>query len=158
MNKCRSRGFTLIELLIFIVVVSVGLASVLSVIDTVVKSSADPMLKKQSTAIAGTLLEEILAKAWSDPSGGTNGTSTCSLAAGSNRSIWTNVCDYNGYTSNGVYDSSGVPSSTLYQYRVSPSVSVSSVVINGSTLKKVVVSVTDPLGGVTQLTGYRGDY
>ena len=48
----RHRGFTLVELLIFIVVVGAGLAGILSVMDTSVKSSADPMVRKQAIAIA----------------------------------------------------------------------------------------------------------
>ena len=61
------RGFTLIELIIFIVVVAAGLAGILSVMNTVVKSSADPMIRKQTIAIAESLLEEILLKEYCDP-------------------------------------------------------------------------------------------
>ena len=67
MTRSRHRGFTLIELIIFIVVVSAGLAGILSVMNTVVKSSADPMVRKQSIAIAESLLEEILLKNYNDP-------------------------------------------------------------------------------------------
>ena len=61
------RGFTLIELIIFIVVVAAGLAGILSVMNTVVKSSADPMIRKQTVAIAESRWEEILLKEYSDP-------------------------------------------------------------------------------------------
>ena len=56
------RGFTLIELIIFIVIVGVAMAGILSVFNTSVKSSADPMVRKQTIAIAESLLEEILQK------------------------------------------------------------------------------------------------
>ena len=52
MNKRYARGFTLIELIIFIVVISVGLAGIMVVINTVVASSADPLIRKQSVSIA----------------------------------------------------------------------------------------------------------
>ena len=52
-------GITLVELLIFIVIVSVGLAGVLTVYNTVVRRSADPLIAKQMTAIAEALLEEV---------------------------------------------------------------------------------------------------
>ena len=52
MNKYGQRGFTLIEVIIFIVVVAAGLAGILSVSNTVVKSSADPVVRKQTIAIA----------------------------------------------------------------------------------------------------------
>jgi len=61
------RGFTLIELIIFIVVVGAGLAGILSVSTTAIKSSADPMIRKQTIAIAESMLEEILLKEYCDP-------------------------------------------------------------------------------------------
>jgi len=53
------RGISLIELIMFIVIVSVALAGILLVMDTVTKSSADPLIHKQSLAIAESLLEEV---------------------------------------------------------------------------------------------------
>lgn len=52
-------GITLVELLVFIVIVSVGLAGVLAVFNTVVRRSADPLIAKQMIAIAEALLEEV---------------------------------------------------------------------------------------------------
>ena len=54
------KGFTLIELVIFIVIVSVALAGVLTVLNITAKSSADPMVRKQALAIAEALLEEVM--------------------------------------------------------------------------------------------------
>jgi len=67
MTRLRQRGFTLIELIIFIVVVAAGLAGILSVMNSVVKSSADPMVRKQAMALADSILEEILLKSYCDP-------------------------------------------------------------------------------------------
>jgi MSHA pilin protein MshD len=53
------RGISLIELILFIVIVSVGLVGILSVMTVTSKSSANPILLKQATAIAESLLEEI---------------------------------------------------------------------------------------------------
>ena len=61
------RGMTLIELLVFIVVVSLGLAGVLTVFNQVVRHSADPLVAKQALAVADALLEEILLKDFCDP-------------------------------------------------------------------------------------------
>ena len=44
------------ELLIFIVVVGAGLAGILSVMNTSVASSADPIVRKQAIAIAESVL------------------------------------------------------------------------------------------------------
>lgn len=67
MTRHRHRGFTLIELIIFIVVISAGLAGILSVMNTVVGSSADPMVRKQAAVAAESILEEIMLKAYCDP-------------------------------------------------------------------------------------------
>jgi len=57
--RAPASGITLVELLVFIVVVSVGLAGILAVYNTVVQRSADPLITKQMTAIAEALLEEV---------------------------------------------------------------------------------------------------
>lgn len=54
-----SKGFTLIELVMFIVIVGAALAGVLSAFSTTVRSSADPMIRKQMVAIAEALMSEI---------------------------------------------------------------------------------------------------
>lgn len=159
MTNRHQRGFTLIELIIFIVIVGVGVAGVLSVFTTSVKSSADPMVRKQALAIAESLLEEILLKDFVDPNGGTNGVSTCTLAAGTNRSLWDDVCDYNTYTSTGIIrDVQGNAVASLANYSVLPAVAVTTVAVGGVNLKRVVVSVTDTQSNVISITGYRGDY
>ena len=53
------HGMTLIELIMFIVIVSVGVAGILVVLNTAVKGSADPLIRKQMLAIAESLLEEV---------------------------------------------------------------------------------------------------
>ncbi len=65
----RQRGLTLIELIVFIVIVGVALAGVLTVLNVTTKSSADPMIRKQMLAIAEALLEEIQSQpfTWCDP-------------------------------------------------------------------------------------------
>ena len=62
MNKSQQRGFTLIELIVYIVVVTFALAGILSVMNVVVKNSADPMVRKQAIVLAESILEEILQK------------------------------------------------------------------------------------------------
>jgi MSHA pilin protein MshD len=153
-TRLPQRGFTLIELIIFIVVVSIGMAGILGVMNTSVKSSADPMVRKQAFAIAESLLEEIVQKEYAKPSGSTVvGYPT----AGWNRALFDCVQDYNGYTVSGVTDAAGNPVTALAAYSVFPAVAVSDFPINGQSVKKVVVSVTGPQG-VVALTGYRGSY
>ena len=145
----RQRGFTLIELIIFIVVVGVGVAGILSVYTNTIRNSADPMIRKQALAIAESFMEEITAKEYANPPGGYAGTS---------RVLWDDVDDYNGYTSTGVTDALGASVAGLGGYNVFPAVAVTTVTVSGATYKQIVVSVTDTQGNVITLTGFRGNY
>ncbi len=155
----RLRGFTLLEVIVFIVVVGAGLAGILSVMNTTVKSSADPMVVKQKLAIAESLLEEILLKEFVKPSGST----VQGYAAGGSRVLFDCVDDYNGYTTTtGVVDGQGTAVPSLSQYNVrtqagTAGVVVAQVTVNGSVLRQVTVTVTGPGGDIT-LTGHRGNY
>lgn len=148
MTSSRQHGFTLIELIIFIVVVSAGLAGILSVMNTVVKSSADPMVRKQTIAIAESLLEEILLKDYANPAGGDTGTV---------RALFDDVDQYAGYASTGIKDPLGVDVPSLGSYNISPAVTVGTTTLGALTVKVVTVSVTGPQGMIS-LTGYRGNY
>jgi len=52
-------GATLIELIVFIIIVSVALAGVISVLNVTTRASGDPLRRKQALAIAEGLLEEV---------------------------------------------------------------------------------------------------
>jgi MSHA pilin protein MshD len=55
----RQRGVTLIELILFIVIVSIGLAGIIAVMNITTRGSADPVRRKQALIIAEGLLEEV---------------------------------------------------------------------------------------------------
>ncbi len=152
MTSPRQRGFTLIELIIFIVVVAAGLAGILSVMNTVVKSSADPMIRKQTIAIAESLLQEILLKDYAKPTG-----STAAAYPTGTRNLFDCVDDYNNYvTAGGIVqpDAAATLVSGLGSYNISPKVVVTTTTLNSVAVKQVVVSVTGPQGTLS-LTGYR---
>ncbi len=150
MNEKRHAGFTLIELIIFIVVVGVGLTGILLVMNTVVKSSADPMARKQTIAIAESLLEEILLKEYDNPVGG---------YSGAVRAQFDDVGDYAGYTTTtGIVDLLGTPVAGLGNYNVAPPMTVAATAdLTGVAARKITVSVTGP-GGTLTLSGYRSNY
>lgn len=163
-TRRHSRGFSLIEVIIFIVVVSVGLVGILLVSTTVVRSSSDPMVRKQAIAVAESMLDEITLKEFSDPNGGTNGVTTCNLGAfalaadatNTNRSGWDDVCDYNTYQSvGGIRDIEGNLVLGLGAYTAN--VAVADLVVNGQTLKQITVTVSWA-GDQVVLVGYRGNY
>jgi MSHA pilin protein MshD len=156
----RQRGFTLIELIIFIVVVGVGVAGILSVYTTSIKNSADPLVRKQALAIAESLLEEIVLKDYCDPDTVDRSTNppTCGAhTVEASRSLYDDVDDYHGYTTSSIVDGSGAAVSGLTGYRIEPAVSVTTATLGSLTLKQIVVSVTGPQGAIS-LTGYRGNY
>lgn len=154
------KGFTLIEMVIFIVIVGIGVAGILSVFRTSVASSADPLIRKQTIAIAESLLEEIMLKAYCDPDtvdASTNPPTCGANAVEGSRSQYDDVDDYNGYTSVGITDAQGTTVPSLSAYSVTPAVSVSTATVGGLTVKVITVSVTGPQGTYS-LTGYRGNY
>ena len=70
-SRCANRmashsrpqaGLSLIELIMFVVIVSVGIAGILSVFNLTTQKSADPQIRKQMLAIAEALLEEVALK------------------------------------------------------------------------------------------------
>lgn len=57
--QSSERGISLIELIMFIVIISVALAGILTVMNKVTGHSADTLIRKQALAIAESLLEEV---------------------------------------------------------------------------------------------------
>ena len=164
MNKQRHQsGFTLIEVIIFIVVVSAGLAGILSVSNTVVKSSADPMVRKQAIAIAESVLEEVLQKEYCDPDtvDTTTNPPTCDThTTEGSRALNDDVDDYDTVTQ-ALFNSSsagGWPVA-LDGYTLSIAVSVITTGVGSVALPAKRVQVTVARGGESVvLVGYRGNY
>ncbi|MBI5429723.1 MAG: type II secretion system protein [Nitrosomonadales bacterium] len=124
----------------FIVIVSVALAGLLLVMNTVTRGSADPLIHKQSLAIAESLLEEIELMPFTfcdpdDPAAGlatTVDTTACTAPAGgeaigpeagetrySAATPFDNVNDYHGFdstASGGIKDIAGNPIAALGGY------------------------------------------
>lgn len=149
----RQHGLTLIELIVFIVVVGVGVAGILVVMNTVVKSSADPMVRKQTFAMGDAILEEILAKDYSDPDGTSGETSRITMD---------DVSDYAYF--DGSSSATRILGSQLLGGSTSPlpdtywaSVAVSDVTVSGQVMRLVEVSVHNPQNETYTLRGYRGN-
>ena len=143
-NKLRQKGFTLIELIIFIVIVSVGMAGILSVMNTVTKSSADPMVRKQAMALADAIMEEILLKAYDDPDG-------LPAVVEAGRDTYDDVSDYNGLTKTAFTDLP--PELSGYAIAI---VVAAPAVVSSVNMKRVTVTVSRGNESVT-LSGFRGN-
>ena len=165
-SRCL-RGFTLIELIVFILIVSVGVIGILLVMNVTVKSSADPVVRKQSLAMAEAILDEVLSREFANPAGGYTETAPATCA---NRALYDDVSDYacfDGTThSKEIHGDSTLGSSpiaALAAYRATVVVDATAGAVLGAIpvgqIKKVTVTVTVTGGSETiQLSGYRANY
>lgn len=155
----RRGGFTLIELVIYIVVVSIGLLGILSVFNNAVRGSADPLIRKQVISVAEATLEEVLLKAYSDPSNDCTATTTprCAPNTLTDRVNYNDVSDYGGWDQTGVRtpESSSTVVSGLENYRVR--INVATTTLNGLAAKEITVRVDAGTESIS-LTGYRASY
>ena len=155
----RTGGFTLVEMIVAIVVIGVGLAGVIVAFTTTVRSSADPLIRKQMLSIAEEMLEEALLKPFA-VSGTAPGNVlvACGTAAAA-RSAFDDVSDYNGYATNGICDIDGaaVTGLSAYNLRVAVNAAASLGDVAGGNVKQVTVTVTHGAESLT-LDGWRAGY
>lgn len=187
-RSALQRGISLVELIMFIVIVSIALAGILLVMDTVTKGSADPLIHKQSLAIAESLLEEVelMPFTYCDPDDPTAATATspaeCTVrieSAGldaafapyqaidetrySNTAPFDNVNDYDAFSmsgAGGIKDITGATiSAALNGY--SASINVSNAIlpsVAAGDALLIAVTVTGPDGVGVVVEGIRTRY
>jgi len=154
------HGVSLIEVVLFIVVVSVALVVVLKAFDIANQGSADPVLRRQSLAIAQSLLDEISFKPFGDAAtddiaqGGFAGPYT-----NANRQFFDDVDDYNGFSMNGIRSLDNTAVTGLSNYQVSIAVVAAAFgSVPASAGYRIAVTVTDPSGRQLALEGYRANF
>ncbi|MDK9725777.1 MAG: prepilin-type N-terminal cleavage/methylation domain-containing protein [Sterolibacteriaceae bacterium MAG5] len=157
-HPARQGGITLVELIVFIVIVGVGIAGILAVMNVTVRSSADPVAHKQMVALAEAILEEVMAKDYTPnatyPEPAAN---TCP-----DRSLADDVDDYancNGTASIPGTEPLGASAllGFLADYRAQVTVEAPAA-LEGVTMKRITVTVTGPGGRAFALTAYKADY
>ena len=159
-SRLRQSGLSLIELIMFIIIVSIGLAGILLVMNVTVKSSADPMLRKQAVAMAEAILDEVLAKEYANPALGFVETDF-NFCAG--RPQYDDVGDYNCFDGTpasaiilGSSTLGAAPILALIGYSATVAVAAPAPVASAP-MRQVTVTVTG--GGETiQIIGYRANY
>lgn len=154
MSIDRRAGMTLIELVLAIVIISVGVAGVMAAFSTVVRGSADPLIRKQMLTIADEMMEEIALKPFPV---------TANVApAGCARNTYNDVLDYNGYASpaNTICDIDGTAIASLSGYSVSVSVVADATLtaITAANAYKITVTVLHTGAPNLKLTGWRTWY
>ena len=156
----RQRGFTLVEMIIAIVVIGVGLAGVLAAFNINVRSSADPLVRKQMLAVAEELLEEILLKPYAVTGAAPANVLAACGTAGSIRTAFDDVRDYAGYATTGICDIDGNAVAGLASYNLSVATNAAASLTNGTiavTAIRVAVTVTHGAESLT-LVGWRTNY
>lgn len=153
-NKAQ-RGISLIELILFIVIIGIALATLLSVLNVTTQASVDPLLRKQALSIAESLLEEVQLHDFANPAGGFTGAVTQA-----NRALFDDVMDYNGFATTGIYsaDGSGTGITGLADYNVSVTVTPIAWVAVAGDAVQITVTTTMPNGQMLQAVGYRMNY
>jgi type II secretory pathway pseudopilin PulG len=140
MTRGRNSGVTLIELVIAITLISMTAATIVGLLSFMSRGSAEGMVATQSAQIASAYLKRILAEEF--------------------RGTTDDITPYNGDVYLGVEDALGNPVVGLENYRVAvtvsrPTLSAGTDSVSGNDTRLVTVAVTDPIGGVTRLSGVR---
>lgn len=131
--RLPARGFTLVETIMAIVIISVGLAGVLSVFNVNVRHSVDPVVRKQLLAVAEEMLEEIALRPYAGP--------TLETSTACERDHFDDVADYHGYPANGeVCDVAGDAITELAGYELAVSVTAGN--LEGVPGRRIEVTVT----------------
>ena len=173
---CGQTGVSLVELIMFIVILGVGLAGILSVMNLVTSHSADPMIRKQVLSIAEALLEEVELQPFTycDPDDA-NATTAASTAgcAGTPQGItptpatetrygpeqFDNVGDYGGFSMTGIRDITNTSLTGLGAYTASVAITQdgAAFALAAGEVLRIDVTVSSGAENIT-LTGYRFRY
>lgn len=173
-KRLHQTGITLVEVIVFIVIISVGIAGLLGVMNVTTRSSADPMIRKQAVAIAESLMEEIQLQPFTyctlEDTAAPTATSAASCtsvqglgAAGKTRyndnSRFNNVGNYDGFAMAGILDINGAPIGGLGAYNAAVAITQEAQgSIAAADSLRINVTVTPPNGDAITLTGYRFRY
>lgn len=139
--------------MVAISVIAVVLSGTMLVVDTTTRRSAEPLLESQAISIAAAHLEEALSKAYVDPDTG----AVCP-GPESRRDLFDNVCDFDGLDETGARNPFGAAIAGLDGFRIELYVDRSAHLgglADASDVLRVDATVTDPMGRVFRVSGYR---
>lgn len=152
----RQCGATLIELIVAIVIITAAAGTIVALLATMSRNSAEAMVQAQSALIANAYLSEILSRSFTNPSN-PNGQAA-------NRSIAESVDDYPGcLPDNRVRDRNGNLIANFLDYRVSvvitqPGFPNPANVVPANQTRLIQIAVTSPFGDVTRLAGFKASH
>jgi len=155
----RRAGVSLVEAVLSTLVVSIMLVSVLQALGAAAKADQVHANQRVGPALASQLMAEILACPYEDDKHTVFGPENGEVH--SSRFKYDDVDDYNGWSSSTIQDKDGNAISGLTGWSrssvvqwVQPS-NVATVAAAESGLKRIIVTVTDPDGRTSTITGLR---
>ena len=151
----RQAGFTLIEIIVTLVVVGIAAVALLSVFTSNVRGSADPVIQQQAITIAEAYMEEIMLRAYDDPTDPEQGLAGTE-AGESSRDLFDDVQDYNHLGTTQVRDQNNVVIPPLSDYSVT--VTVTAATLNTVAAMLIDIQVDHPAISPLRLNAYRTDY
>jgi MSHA pilin protein MshD len=164
-TRHKQRGISLVELIMFIVIVSVALAGILLVMNTVTRSSADPLIHKQADDPAAGLATTVDTTACTAPVGG----EAIGPEAGETRysaaTPFDNVNDYHGFSmaAGAIMDITNNPIGPAAGYSAAVSITLAGLALApalpaDADALRINVTVTGPDGVPVVVEGIRTRY
>jgi len=147
------RGFTFVELVVATVIFAIAVTGIFSAIIIAIGHSSDPLITHQAVAIAESYLQEILVKNFPN-------SNPCPSSPGANRTVYANVCDYNGL-SQVPTDQTNTPLAGLGNYNVVVNVDSTGTIgtlVAGTEAVRIDIIVTNPAFPGITISAYRTNY
>jgi MSHA pilin protein MshD len=160
-------GISLIELILFIVIISVALAALLSVLNITTQGSVNPLMRKQALSIAESLLEEVELQGFANltvPPVDVLVGGTIATAIQGNRASFKYVQDYDNFATTGIYPADGSLTgvSGLSNYKVNVSIANAGTdfgIATNTDAVRITVTVKDLSDQIIiDAVGYRVNY
>ena len=163
------RGTTLVEVIIFVLIVSIAVVAIINTLSVVVRQSGDPLIVRQTLAVAESLIQEIDNQPYhqKDPYNPTGPDDAIGPEPGENRNgsplPFDNPNDYSGYSETGIVAPDGTSIAGLGTYSASvvatqQSMGTTPAIVPSSDGLLVVVTATGPDGQPFTLTTFRARY
>ncbi|WP_217127013.1 type IV pilus modification PilV family protein [Hydrogenophilus thiooxidans] len=154
----QEQGVTLVETVVAVVILSIAVGGLLLALQTAVRGSSDPLVRKQMLAIAEGMLEEVLLQPYSatyPPVNPSPSLLPCSSAA--SRAGFATVAHYQNYATSGICNLDGSAVSGLDKYQLRVTLTPTTLSVGGFSLAAVKVTVTVTHGGESlSVSGWKG--
>ncbi len=153
----KHLGFSLIEMVIAMTVLSIALTGSMMVMNSTLRSSADPMIQHQAVMIAEAYMEEIILQSFIDPDLDPIAGAVCP-AAEARRDLYDNICDYDALNDVGARDQNGTSIMGLEAYTIDVDVVTTATLntLSGSNqVLRIDVQISHPSLASFSISTYR---